>query len=385
MYNSFAIWHEKKQAKTFNSESNFYPSKLLKNIGKQSKEKPEEALECELHFNLWQFSSQTKGFFSNLWQSSSQTKELIDYLDIGIKIKDITHFSYINFFTPFVVTQEDIKDLGNVITDRKLLLTAIFNECNSVETNNYNLVRISLLTENKNTEHFQVYTLNKLDDITLEKIIEENQYGQQETTGTLIKIDVTKINSNGLEPIYLRFRITFPSEKVLGKILHKYTPNDAWFKSSIEQEQFIDFRLNEIRNLPKKIQQNCLEKPFNINKVHFFMMREFKDELTMSDPDRSGYRVLEADTWSEYFTNNPKLDQMIAYHWKKKVPKENYIHNFTLSAKFSFQKTSDKNILIFIGVTLAIGAFGSWVGTLIGNLFGLLISLVANLVSMLSS
>ena len=65
MYNSFAIWYDKKPSQG------------------------SEELCAELHFNLWQFSF--------------QSKKSLDCLDIGIKLEKITSCSSIKLFIPFEI------------------------------------------------------------------------------------------------------------------------------------------------------------------------------------------------------------------------------------------------------------------------------------------
>ena len=89
MYNSFAIWYDKKPSQG------------------------SEELCAELHFNLWQFSF--------------QSKKSLDCLDIGIKLEKITSCSSIKLFIPFEIEEKHVHDLGRVITSNNKLITAIFN------------------------------------------------------------------------------------------------------------------------------------------------------------------------------------------------------------------------------------------------------------------
>jgi hypothetical protein len=111
----------------------------------------------------------------------------------------------------------------------------------------------------------------------------------------------------------------------------------------------------------------CIGNFFKIKKIHFFLMREFADEPIMSYPVHSGYRVLESDTWSEYvcLEANIQLNHMIAYHWKWSPngdKEKNYVNSFTLSTKFSFQESSNWKILIFLVLSLVLGASGGIAG-----------------------
>jgi hypothetical protein len=329
MDNSFAIWHEKRNGESENSNA-------------------------EIHFNLWQFSS--------------QKNDRIDCLDIGIKIGNISNFSSINLFIPFTLQKNDVRDLGKTITKSTKLLTAIFNEFSTVGSENAKLVEITLSKEGNEclSESFKVYVMDGANNIKLDNC-KEGEDNTQQNVGTTISLDTSNISDDVQVPVYLRIRIDLPSQDVLGKILHQHVPKDSWLQSSTAKKQFVDFRLNEKRNLPKTIQETCLGKFLKIEKIHFFLMREFADELIMSDPDGSRYRVLENDIWSEYFSEKPKLklDHMFAYHWKvspNEDKEENQINSFTLSTKFSFQESSNWKILIFLLMSLSLGAVGGVAG-----------------------
>lgn len=328
MYNSFAVWNEKRDEKA-------------------------ESLTAELHFNLWQFSSKKKG--------------VQDFLDIGIKLEKINLLNSVHLFVPFLLHENDVGDLGKTITKSTNLLTAIFNEFSTVGTEEAKLVPVTLRQEKDelSEESFKVYIMDGA-NITLEHI-QEGEHNKKETVGSRIIIKTSNIKHNDSVPVYLRIRLKIPSQGISNKILHQYVPKDSWLQSSTVKKQFVDFRLNEKRNLPKTIQEMCIGNFFKIKKLHFFLMREFADEPIMSYPVHSGYRVLESDTWSEYvcLEANIQLNHMIAYHWKWSPngdKEKNYVNSFTLSTKFSFQESSNWKILIFLVLSLVLGASGGIAG-----------------------
>lgn len=324
MDNSFALWHDKR-------------------------DKEKEISGVEIHFNLWQFSS--------------EKNNCLDCLDIGIKIKKIGNFHSIHFFVPFLLTDKNIGDLGRIITKNRKLLTAIFNEFSTIGKEEAKLVDVTLDNEGVEAtdESFKVYIIDKTNDFRI-KPVDEDKGENSETVGTLITIDTSKISSDIDIPVYLRIRIELPPQLVLGKMLRQYVPKDSWLHSSNEKQQFIDFRLNEKRNLPTVIQEQCKGKLLQIEKVHFFLMREYSDGQIWSEPDCSGCRVLENDIWSEYFNFHSnkcyELDHMIAYHWKdspNKTKNEKHINSFKLLTKFSFVESSNWKIIIYIFIGILIG------------------------------
>lgn len=244
MYNSFAIWHEKQEPTIETSDT-------------------DETSDTELHFNLWQFSS--------------QKHDRIDCLDIGIKVEKICNFSSVNLFVPFSLNETDVRDFGKIITKNIELLTAIFNEFSTLGAEKAGLVDVTLKKEggDSSAESFKVY---KMDGVNFKlEPIPEGEGNAKRTVGTIIKINTSNIKHDDTVPVYLRIRIDLPSQDILGKILHQHSPKDYWLQSSTEKKQFVDFRINEKRNLPKQIQEKCVDKFLNIKKIHFFLMREFAD------------------------------------------------------------------------------------------------------------
>lgn len=339
MYNSFAIWHKKRDGEG-------------------------EISTAELHFNLWQFSSQKN---INRWHFGNHNG-FQDFLDIGIKIDKISNLESVYLFVPCELKKYDVRDLGKTITKNTKLLTAIFNEVSTVGTENAKLVQVKLRKQGDECleECFSVYIIDESNNINVE-LCKEGEDGEEKIVGTIIIIKTSYIKLDDSQPVYLRIRIKFSSQGISNKIIHQYVPKDFWLQSSTVKQQFVDFRLNEKRNLPKTIQEMCVDNFLKIKKVHFFLMREFADEPIMSDPVNSGYRVLESDTWSEYVCQEPniQLNHMIAYHWKLSHngdKEESYVNSFTLSTKFSFQESSIWKILIFLVLSLVLGAFGGVAG-----------------------
>ena len=294
MYNSFAIWHQRKN-------------------------EDEEISGVELHFNLWQFSS--------------QENDNTDCLDIGIKITKLSNFDSINVFLPFSLNKNKVRDLGERITKHEHLLTAIFNERHERgATIDKKLVKVTLYTEDNDTEDiFYIYFVNHGD-------LEVKTIDQ----GTTVKINTHYIAKHiqNYEKVYLRFRIDFKPKDIQNKILYQHSPKDSWLQSSTDTKQFIDFRLNEKRSLPSDIIEQCSNNFINIEKIHFFLMRELKDELNMSNPAEPKYRFLENHIWSDYFEEKQnlkdKLDHMLAYHWKITPNQEKKETNFKSLTNFFF-------------------------------------------------
>jgi hypothetical protein len=343
MYKSFAIWHEIKTEDTNDSD-----------------------LSIELHFNLWKFSSKKESFSKKIenFCAKKNKSECFDCLDVGIMVKEIRHFSSISIFVPFSLAEEKIRDLGETIAQDSNLLTAIFNEFSKFGEEKVKLQEVCLNIDtsnssNENTDKFDIYLMEP-DNFKLEEIT------QDKMKGTIVTIDTSNIKCS--DKAYLRFRIDLEPQNIKDILLYQDFPKDSLLQSSTDKKEFLDFRLNETRSLPNSILEKYGENFINIKKIHFFLMREYRDEMNMSNPVSPRYRVLEDHTWSNYFKKdkpNLKLGYMLAYHWKF-TPEENknkeYINNLTLSTKFSFKESSIFKVVLFVLLSLSLGAIGGIAG-----------------------
>lgn len=116
----------------------------------------------------------------------------------------------------------------------------------------------------------------------------------------------------------------------------------------------IDFRVNEIRNLPDNINRYVSDN-FLLKKVHFFIIREIDSEYVMANTNYERCRLLEGELWKKYLQTNKlhsiqKIPKMLIFHWKQapKNSEENNnsnendkkIANFAAFAKFSYRRQS---------------------------------------------
>lgn len=81
---------------------------------------------------------------------------------------------------------------------------------------------------------------------------------------------------------------------------------------------------------------------FNINKIHYLLLRNFNDDFIYYDGDVSS-RMLESDLWKDYIEETE--EDLMAYHIKRKRSEEErknniYIESFTNLSRFRYQKNN---------------------------------------------
>lgn len=253
-------------------------------------------------------------------------------------------------FVPARIEKDEFEDIGGKISTNPNMITAIFNEYATFKSSPTNLAEVTLKEES-----FYIYNVN-------------NPEINYKDNGSIIAINTQNINPDNKNfPIYLRIRIR--GKNVLDSILKQHIPLDHFLNTSYTQNQSIDFRLNQQRNLPRVLLDEYRQKFLKIDKIHFFFMREFMDEYVMSNRQYSGYRTLEDDVWSDYLKNseqkksNININNMLAYHWKQnfteKDKDDDSKDDFILSIKFRSQQTSKLRIVSFFALALLIGILGN--------------------------
>lgn len=324
-----------------------------------------ENTSIELHFNFWRLNMGSK-------------KE-INYLDVGVKFKYLENIESINIFFPFTITKNNyIHSLGSTLSKNRELIEAIFNARIDSE---------SKITDNVLDINF---VKNKADRLRLFSQIEIDENGSngvkiipQDNDGSILSFPKNLIKkpttykdeateNEGEVFGYFRFRIDLnPDDKE--SISQLYVPKDAKLKllSRIESIEIVDFRINEVRNLPQKI-VSCLSNDSCITSVHFFLIRETNFEHKLSHSEFKRCRLLEKGVWDSYLNAKSSIsipDQMLIYHWNEQLPKKDgklqYLDNFSAFAKFSTITVTWKTVGYFLGFLLLWGAASG----VLGNFF----------------
>jgi hypothetical protein len=337
----------------------------------------------ELHFNFWRLNV--------------GAKEEINYLDVGVKFKYLESINSINIFFPFNITKDNyIHELGRTVFKNKELIEAIFN----ARIENQSEIAPNILDVS--------FIKNKSDKLRLFSQIEIDDDGNngvkitpQDNDGSVLSFPKSLItysapkstaNTNEVENQdgdvfgYFRFRINLGSEDKKS-ISQLYVPKDAKLKllSRIESIEIVDFRVNEVRNLPQKIVSR-LKNDSCITSVHFFLIRETNFEHKLSHSEFKRCRLLEKGIWDSYLNLKSDIsipEQMLIYHWNEKLPKKDdktpkddkplYLDNFSAFAKFSTITVTWKTVVCFLGFLLSWGAasgvLGNYIYSLLPSIF----------------
>lgn len=367
--------------------------------------------EIELHFNLWTLNSKKQNrknkredngrwlFPLSLISSAYNflkrgTKrcvlfmkevEPICFLDVGVKFKQIGTGDIFVYF-PFHITQEDYDgELGSLISNDVKLISAIFNdevENIQYEDNHYHFSKIKFAGASKPAIRFFT-RLDLSETNALGPGVQLKPVGQD---GCFLRFPSRMFNLAPDEYGYFRFRIIL-NGACQKAICTSYKPKDRFFITSEEHIDMIDFRVNEIRNLPENINKHVSDN-FLLKKVHFLVIREIDSEYVMAHTSYDRCRLLEGNVWRKYLKTNKlhsiqEIPKMLVFHWKsagEKMPhnpsnnkcddtKSRSIGEFTAFAKFAYRRQSMVIIIRSILVALFFSILANFMSAPIEKLF----------------
>jgi hypothetical protein len=270
----------------------------------------------------------------NLWKLPSVEKEG-RFLDIGLNLHNSTSIDEIFIFIPFLVSSDNINDLGRTIgSSPPRLLTAIFNE-------NYEVTASTSsdyfpVNDKSGNEVFNIYAMDK----TNFELINRH-------SGTIIKLTLPQ-KVTRKDKTYLRFRVNGPNLTHFSRIERDVS---SILSNAFNKNEILDFRVNSARHLPNKLLEEIAQgKDFNIKKIHFFYICSYCEDYTLSHQPFHSVRKLEDDIWDRYMQAtknlqnfNPK-ETFIAYHWKDKSNETKKIEDFNVFLKTNFRDKNWKTI-----------------------------------------
>lgn len=308
----------------------------------------------ELHVNFWDLDN-----------------GLID-LDIGFLIKRLStkRSGYENsliIHIPGVYDRAKFSDLGGMFSDIDIA-SSIFNE--NIEVKQYNGKATLITRIKKNNEKIAVLPLD----------IHDNNFvdikADQETSSTKVQINFDKeiaklikqdINYNY---IYTRFRIN-NIKKI--NFIDDFSPYDKNILSSYVRTKIFDFRVNESRWIPQRLQSfNGLDIIYP-KVTHCFLTISRQYELgNHSNNFKITRSLIEEPIWQRYLStgnNSHKkdIDNSLGYHWKASIS-ESGIKFF---GRFSKIHSSISRVYIFITIMILIGILSSYLTSVIKEILGL--------------
>lgn len=324
--------------------------------------------EFEVHVNFWN---------TEINDVVNHKRKHLYALDFGVvcplNLKELV------LLIPAKVEKDQFVDLvSRLASDRELMCT-VFNEnltIASKPTKSYHLV----INENESL----LYLLYELSN---ENIVDINY--SRDNGYTVIKIanNLETIPPNKAKNIYVRFRILLNDVHAFS--IQRNVSND-WFQSAFSSNYMFDFRLNDVRELDKKVSEKLKHDHYEmakLNKVHFFYMADADEVVENGSSMKLDSRLLETQRWHSYFGDNVQLNrENLAHHWKKCILKtvrkddegkqvDEYVRtpfdDFSLYFKVVYSHYKYRRVLIYSTIVFILGFLASSAVSFLQSLWNL--------------
>lgn len=333
--------------------------------------------EVDLHINVWDIKTEC-------------IKYKQPFIEFGLKIKKFRELKSIMLFLPFKVNMEDIEELTN--SNLKVRTASlIFNENCGVATSDVKgKIFANLTLKDQQGNVSDKYLLIGKEYLSINKNKENEPHNEDSDDYSILTIDIKGVSDDmdtmpEFKDAYIRFRIF--SKGFRENLFSVLALKNLFLESAFSCTQIMDIKVNKIRNISEKVLKQADRnnwKLLQFNKIHFLVMESANSDVTINDKEFDGCRNLESE-WEDYFKINgveaptaEDLKNVLAYHWKVKsktvnsesaLNSKNYLVDFSKLVKVTYGKTNVIIILVYVIVTVVLGALGSALFELIKNLF----------------
>jgi hypothetical protein len=279
------------------------------------------------------------------------------YLDIGIMVlPPVNDLDAIYIYLPFIVSKEDISDLGERIKESSLFCT-LFNGDYTIANVSEHPLFHEVRPKSDNKSVFWLYTLG------------ENTYSISNLKkGTLIKIELKELPStlnfvqggeNKGPGLYFRLRISnlqkddfYYEEKV---------SNDV-FQSAFSKAELVDIRVNEIREFDKDVIDDLRKDKFfvDFSKFHFFFIGSSENEQVTGNVNFHDCRLLDTDKWVNYESAiKDGKKKYLAYHWSNKKQNLTAFRTCNIFLRTIYTSLNFKKSIKYCIIAVFLGFLGS--------------------------
>jgi len=312
---------------------------------------------ASLHFNLWRLGHKGQ-------EADGSTTP--DLLDIGIMVSSPTQLSEVSFYLPTEIDHGDVEDLAPKLISHELA-TGIFNE--PLTASNGHKGNLILLENAASARHCGVFNF----PTTGGKISASDLKITHEYDGTTFKITDTALATacTGLNPndkLYFRLRIRIPKNGA-NTFINAAIPDDKWFTSGVDVTEYLDFRLNQARNLNKGIARHLPvvpspAVPVRIERLDFLLVVGVAVDVVVGHPNFHKCRLLEKDLWKTYVDEEHLRKGMVIYHWKGD-PGTGHLVDFNAFVKLRVRLSGKRIIKRYLLIALLFGAIAGVFGNLL--------------------
>lgn len=297
----------------------------------------------------------------NFWSESVKKGNMPPDLDVGIKIVNFRKVNEIVFHCPFVIEENNVKDLAPKLSEKRNA-NIIFNIDGEIATRDS--YSIYTFEKNEKLERLLIFPMkqNVGDVFTL---IEDDGKTDIIFDFSVFNTYIKQKKFDDLNEAYIRFRIT--TSVLQNSIYFDSEPTNKSFESAFSGTRIFDFKINEKRNLGDKtitkIEVNKYIFP-KIDQIHLLVMEPSSYDVESFANPQMTCRELEGNLWDDYFESkiNYTKGRILAYHWK-------FNEECSCLVKVKYSRTNISTLLAYIFIVIALGVIGSTIVAMIQALF----------------
>jgi hypothetical protein len=298
----------------------------------------------------------------NVWRDLPGELSAIDF---GLSLSKIGDLQRFFLYIPAYISVAEIEDLSEVLKVGHTL-SAVFND--SVEITSHH--EGSFEVRRSNNTSLRIFHLNRGEHYSVEYVaISEDEQGTVICFSESLCMNLRRLTN---AEAYLRFRVRLHGAN--RRIFSSHDmPADGWLLSRFYKTELNEFRLNERRSFPDVVAKWSSDNSFRLQRVLYFLIRDFRYELLVQHVQFRRTRRLEPLIWKDYLNNSntpPRsnkdiAERMVIYQWREDARKSSddsdskstkWIEDFSAFAAF---KSPKDNIATYIFAIIALGAIGS--------------------------
>ena len=328
---------------------------ILYSMKKSNAPRIGEGINAELHINYWKIPKESGNYQR--------------FIDFGIMINDVAQDIHsVYFYFPFSFDTDCLEDLGGKLKESELLCT-LFNGDYIIRNIPKSPSYYDVTPQNTDRSPFWLYELGK-SNFEVEQL--------SSNKGVLLKIQIKSIpkNSIGIQPktnesgkskhnLYFRFRINRLPQ---GAPFYEEEISNDFFQSAFSKTEMLDFRLNEIRELDKKVYEEIIDSRnfLQFSKIHFFFIGSSEDEKVVGNTDYCDCRLLDSERWKPYLQDINLHDRKcIAYHWTYRSNCNMHLIKCNIFLRTVYKSINKGKICKYCGVIILLSFLASALWTIL--------------------
>lgn len=309
------------------------------------------AAKIEAHLNYWRIAGDAN------FRGQPEHPPM-DFIEVGVMLAEPHSISKVCVHFPYQIEPNVIEDCGSLFHHTNIA-QGIFNEvltCTLSGPPGPESVELKRGEDLYCKVHKFIHVNGLIDNSQLSV----DQYHE----GTLLTITDQAIEAvcNGLpagDRAYFRLRI-YIRKADDSPFIRVIPPQDRLLQSGFDEIEYVDFRLNEARTLPARVEAKIRADEANgkvaLNLVAFLTAVPVLSELATSNTKWHKNRLLEHEIWNSYVPSGIP-EGMMVYHWKQED--QNGVSDFSSFVKLQTRRSGRGILLKYLAIAFLFGILGN--------------------------